>query len=788
MVLPSMLAVLGFSGAKVNGIDGSINRFAQHDATPFNDCNRDAISLCKSCFRQGAEKVCRMGTSPDPCDPTGGYDCTEDPKKCWEIMQCPAPPPPPSPPVCTNCICYGRDAIYDEGCLKLDATSEECQEQVACVYGDPDKPSCFAQSNDDPGIEKACEKFEQNTTCAAQIGCVWRAPDAKTAWVGAIKSGITQLDATQPTLPGSFTLGTPSVSSANDHAEVSPDSLDATLSAWQQKYGLPDQAIKTLQDLKDATSINFQGQGIVVQNDKGDIDLVTAGGRNWGNVIQAAFVRAHITASVTADHDLAPSEIGDIVQQFQFWAQPKLVAEAQLLGNAIVGGTSKHAVAVRSFSKSNLTKTLQSVWDSASLQAETKQPTSSQLTNWAQVLFTDNKKQAETKPVTVPLSAFESLIETEILGKLDTSTKNVSTALANFRDTCAHDSATAIMVQSLSFSQGRVSINSAFAQCPEHARFSDPDVDVFIVGYGGTVTGCGECSFTVSRATYAIPPAPGIKLIAYGSSNSSNLPWTDQDINVALDNELLLVIAGTAHSNGVPISPIPQKVPSAWLRAPTVLQSGVGSWFNTLCSGITSFCDAFQSIANTFGSKSTTKEIHDDTCLGFTNFAANTSANSIKCIGDEHLEDFVDGYFGDLSWVFPNDPGKAKAELMAFKYAGGVNLTLDHLMFTTASTNYPQIKKILKNKDDANNCSNWFIMEYSGAFDFAPDSITWEKSSKSWFGFVTKTEDYTTQVPHKITPDDIQAVDLLMQIIMYREAAGDVGVQQPPWPELPNCP
>ena len=112
----------------------------------------------------------------------------------------PHPPPPP----CAKCICFGRDAIYDEECLKVAPT--DCGGQVSCTLGDPSVARCFSKSSVDPGVEEKCETFSSTQECIAQVGCIWRAPAEKLAWFAAIRQGTRELNHPQPSLPGTFTL------------------------------------------------------------------------------------------------------------------------------------------------------------------------------------------------------------------------------------------------------------------------------------------------------------------------------------------------------------------------------------------------------------------------------------------------------------------------------------------------------------------------------------------------------------------------------------------------------
>ena len=69
---------------------------------------------------------------------------------------------------------------------------------------------------------------------------------------------------------------------------------------------------------------------------------------------------------------------------------------------------------------------------------------------------------------------------------------------------------------------------------------------------------------------------------------------------------------------------------------------------------------------------------------------------------------------------------------------------------------------VWKSRDEVNQCANFVITEYSGAFDIAPDVI-WYQRTKSNI-FTTDTETVRQNVPHKITLADMQSMTMFFQI------------------------
>jgi len=204
-------------------------------------------------------------------------------------------------------------------------------------------------------------------------------------------------------------------------------------------------------------------------------------------------------------------------------------------------------------------------------------------------------------------------------------------------------------------------------------------------------------------------------------------------------------------------------------------------------TGIGSMVGAFSAIMQLFSTKTTTTIIGEETCLGFNTFDDATTINIIQCLSDDHVEDFVSGYFDDLAWAFGGDQSKVNAELLVWDYAYGTNFSRDTMQLTNTGTSEIKQLDIYKNKDVENSCSNWIIIEGDNTFQLAPDVIIWQKSTSSWGGMDTKVETYTQNVPHKISVDDIEAIQLLFEVTTYGKLAEMRGIPYT-YPTIPNCP
>merc|ERR1712232_178581 len=75
--------------------------------------------------------------------------------------------------------------------------------------------------------------------------------------------------------------------------------LTSTLSAWKTKYGLPDEAVSSLQSLVSTVSSDYKQTHQVLQPTTGQVKVVAAGGRNYNGQISIAFVFGTNSRSVT---------------------------------------------------------------------------------------------------------------------------------------------------------------------------------------------------------------------------------------------------------------------------------------------------------------------------------------------------------------------------------------------------------------------------------------------------------------------------------------------------------
>ena len=197
---------------------------------------------------------------------------------------------------------------------------------------------------------------------------------------------------------------------------------------------------------------------------------------------------------------------------------------------------------------------------------------------------------------------------------------------------------------------------------------------------------------------------------------------------------------------------------------------------------------AFKDLASAFGTKSTTKIVGKDTCMGFDKFSDNTTVNVVECLPDQNVGDFVSGYFHDLAWAFGGDLEKMKAELLLWTYAKGTNLSYDGIQFTNSGDFTVRMLKVFKNHDGKLPCSHWAIVEYGGVFALAPDLIYWEKSSSSWVRLQDKKTRCTrSRCPTRSRPRMLRRSRCSLTSLPSAAWHRNRGLNYT-WPQLPGCP
>merc|ERR1712232_811133 len=156
--------------------------------------------------------------------------------------------------------------------------------------------TCFGTS---PKYDSQCTKLKSEKTCNEQIACEWRSVSDINAWVKSVSSGVKGLALAKPSIPTTVKVSTSTPHASHDHQQMDVSKLDATLSAWKTKYGLPAKAVSALKSLVVTHSIDFKNSHTVISNSETSIWEVAMGGRNYNGQVSLAFVFGQVGASVS---------------------------------------------------------------------------------------------------------------------------------------------------------------------------------------------------------------------------------------------------------------------------------------------------------------------------------------------------------------------------------------------------------------------------------------------------------------------------------------------------------
>ena len=129
--------------------------------------------------------------------------------------------------------------------------------------------------------------------------------------------------------------------------------------------------------------------------------------------------------------------------------------------------------------------------------------------------------------------------------------------------------------------------------------------------------------------------------------------------------------------------------------------------------------------------------------------------------------------FSNLLWVFNGSQSLLNAAILDWEYATGVNISEQNAQYTNTGENNPNFFYVMKDKDPALPCSHWATVQCTSNFVMAPD--------------VVSTDDVVTQnVPHEVTPNDIEELNILFKMIAFSVLAQAQGISFT-WPTFPNC-
>merc|ERR1712232_307160 len=103
----------------------------------------------------------------------------------------------------------------------------------------------------------------------------------------------------RPSIPTTVKVSTSTPQASHDHQRMNVAKLDATLSAWRHKYGLPEKAVSDLKSLVVTHASDFQYSHTVISDSETSISEIAMGGRNYNGEVSLAFVFGKLGASVS---------------------------------------------------------------------------------------------------------------------------------------------------------------------------------------------------------------------------------------------------------------------------------------------------------------------------------------------------------------------------------------------------------------------------------------------------------------------------------------------------------
>ena len=227
-------------------------------------------------------------------------------------------------------------------------------------------------------------------------------------------------------------------------------------------------------------------------------------------------------------------------------------------------------------------------------------------------------------------------------------------------------------------------------------------------------------------------------------------------------------------------------LPSDWFGTPRWNLTGGSDPWDSFQHAVKSVTSALQDIIDVFGSKTSTKLVKEETCLGFEHYRQNVSVLTLNCLEDAYMrEALLKLLADDLLW-FLKDKQQMQDTLFSFEHTSSESWTefVFNLQSTSAST--PRYLSVYKNKEKGATCSNWVIVRAEANIQLAPDLFIWDKSTSKFGGLFTDDEIIIQQVPHKISPSDVLLLNSFFKVLMYMELADTIGVSYA-MPKLPHC-
>jgi len=434
-------------------------------------------------------------------------------------------------------------------------------------------------------------------------------------------------------------------------------------------------------------------------------------------------------------------------------------------------------------------KIIQKIWDRKDLQNSLKIKSDDKLINIAKEKFNLEKNNIQTH---------EEQIEYNSLNKYINNTLS-KTNIFNYKDYInleisfdLFDSYTTIF-NYIYLSNNILNYNSMIIILPKKSDIKNSKVQIFNQKYSLKYQdNCILNTTIIKQSTYSrekldligngnIEKNVNIKQNKKCIYNISKIESFTKNLNETMNIFLLLSIKAISNTKNIPLSPTPLLTPSHWYK---------NNNFNTF--SINSIDQAIKKIVNQNGKVGTmlkntvqNKVISHDSCMGLENFDANSSVEIHQCIDKKYIDEFIVKRFDNITnEFFKGDADKTKSEMLAFEHDSADNFTKENIHFSNSETSLIRMLGVFKNIDRKNNCYNFFITNYYGAFNIAKDIHSWIKSSSGFFSKTSKT--IVQDIPHKITIQDMKNLIEISYILSSTMIAQMRGISYE-WPHKEMC-
>lgn len=156
-----------------------------------------------------------------------------------------------------------------------------------------------------------------------------------------------------------------------------------------------------------------------------------------------------------------------------------------------------------------------------------------------------------------------------------------------------------------------------------------------------------------------------------------------------------------------------------------------------------------------------------NTCLGFDYFQVQTVSAHIIGLNNSYIDAFLNQTFDPILKDF-SDENQIKELLADFKYAKNVSWIMNNMDFSSINVTKPGFAHIWKRTNPTHPyTSDWLISYIYGEQKISEDIFVFTESHKYLFGLLSDSQEVYVHEPHKISPEDVIAMELFYQSILH---------------------